>query len=247
MTLTVLSRSAAVAAAVAVVATGCGGSGSEPATSTSAETTSVETTSPETTATTTTSATAAPSTARIAPRKEAPKGPAPTIADYIADNDIQEFPVHVGDPGAPEIDLPMPEGWQPAGEDTPEWAYGAIYYDGPGAEEYTPSVVALVSRLVGNVDPQAVLDHAAGELTNLPGWTPLGEGGESTLGEYPAYQLAGNWNQDGVAKVVAQKTVVIPGRDGLYVLQLNADGLESQSDIVAEATNVIDDETVITP
>ena len=29
-------------------------------------------------------------------------------------------------------------------------------------------------------------------------------------------------------RAIAQKTVVIPGKDGLYVLQLNADGLEDQ-------------------
>ena len=240
MKLSALTRSAAVAAAIAVVATGCGSdTTTEPSTSTSVESTSAETT--------TTSAKAAPSTARIAPRKEAPEGPAPTIADYIAENDIQESPVRLGDPGAPTIDLPMPDGWQPAGEDTPEWAYGAIFYDGPGAEEYTPSIVAIVSKLTGDVDPQAIIDNAPGELTNLPGWSPLNEGQVSTLGEYPAFQLGGNWVQDGVAKVVAQKTVVIPGSDGLYVLQLNADGLESQTDIVASATNVIDEQTTITP
>ncbi len=240
MKLSALTRSAAVAAAIAVVATGCGSdTTTEPSTSTSVESTSAETT--------TTSAKAAPSTARIAPRKEAPEGPAPTIADYIAENDIQESPVSLGDPGAPTIDLPMPDGWQAAGEDTPEWAYGAIFYDGPGAEEYTPSIVAIVSKLTGDVDPQAIIDNAPGELTNLPGWSPLNEGQVSTLGEYPAFQLGGNWVQDGVAKVVAQKTVVIPGSDGLYVLQLNADGLESQTDIVASATNVIDEQTTITP
>lgn len=240
MKLSAFARTAAVAAALALVATGCGSdTKTEPSTSTSVESTSAETT--------TTSAKAAPSTARIAPREEAPEGPAPTIADYIAENDIQESPVNIGDPGAPTIDLPMPDGWQPAGEDTPEWAYGAIFYDGPGAEEYTPSIVAIVSKLTGDVDPQAILDNAPGELTNLPGWRPLGEGRVSTLGDYPAFQLGGNWTQDGVAKVVAQKTVVIPGSDGLYVLQLNADGLESQTDIVASATNVIDEQTTITP
>ena len=52
---------------------------------------------------------------------------------------------------------------------------------------------------------------------------------------------------DGETKVVAQKTVVIPGADGLYVLQLNADGLENQDEIIGAATNVIDAETTITP
>jgi hypothetical protein len=40
---------------------------------------------------------------------------------------------------------------------------------------------------------------------------------------------------------------VIPGSDGLYVLQLNADGLEDQKEIIGAATDVIDEQTKITP
>jgi len=46
---------------------------------------------------------------------------------------------------------------------------------------------------------------------------------------------------------VAQKTVVIPGSDGLFVLQLNADGTEDQMGILMDATNIIDEQTTITP
>ena len=228
------------AAAVVLVATACGTSETESGTP-------VAESSETATTTATTSAAAAPSRERIAPRQESAPGPATTIADYIAENDIRETPVFRGDPGAPTIDLPFPEGWQDAGADTPEWAYGAIYYSGPGAEEYTPSIVALLSRLTGDVDPDAIIEYAAGELTNLPGWEPLSRGRTSTLSGFPAYQLGGTWVQDGVTKVVAQKTAVVPGNDGLYVLQLNADGLESQLDIIGPATDIIDDQTVITP
>ena len=237
---TALIRGAAAAAAVALVATACGTSETESGTP-------VAESSETATTTATTSAAAAPSRERIAPRQESAPGPATTIADYIAENDIRETPVFRGDPGAPTVDLPFPEGWEDAGADTPEWAYGAIYYSGPGAEEYTPSIVALMSRLTGDVDPDAIIEYAAGELTNLPGWEPLSRGRTSTLSGFPAYQLGGTWVQDGVTKVVAQKTAVVPGNDGLYVLQLNADGLESQLDIIGPATDIIDDQTVITP
>ena len=84
-------------------------------------------------------------------------------------------------------------------------------------------------------------------MQNLQGWEQSNEGQTSTLGEYPAYQLGGTWDSEGKRKIVAQKTVVIPGADGLYVLQLNADGLENQGDVVNAATEVIDAETKITP
>ena len=235
---TAITGAAAIAAAIAIVLSGCGSdTKTEPSASTSSKTS----------ASTSTSAKAAPSSKpKVAPRDEDAKGPNPTIASYIADNNIQETPVKRGAPGSPTIDLPVPDGWAPAGEDTPEWAYGAIVYTGPDAGDYTPSIVALVSKLTGNVDPQQIIDLAPGELNNLPGWKAMNEGEASTLGEYPAYQLGGTWTQDGQTKIVAQKTVVIPGSDGLYVLQLNADSLENQKEIIGAATDVIDNETKIT-
>jgi Probable lipoprotein LpqN len=229
---------AAVATAVAVVLSGCGSdTKTEPGTATKSSKSSSETSSTK----------AAPSKAKVAPRDEDAQGPNPTIASYIAENHIQEAPVKRGDPGSPTIDLPLPDGWEPAGENTPEWAYGAIIYTGPEAADYSPSIVALVSKLSGNVDPQKIIDLAPGELENLSGWKPLNEGQTSTLGDYPAYQLGGTWTQDGQTKIVAQKTVVIPGADGLYVLQLNADGLDNQAEVIGAATDVIDQQTTITP
>jgi hypothetical protein len=236
---TAITGTAAIAAAVAIVLSGCGSdTKTEPSTSTSSKTST----------STSTSAKAAPSSKpKVAPRDEDAKGPNPTIASYIAENNIQETPVKRGDPGSPTIDLPIPDGWEPAGADTPDWAYGAIVYTGPDAGDYTPSIVALVSKLTGNVDPQKIIDLAPGELNNLPGWKAMNEGEASTLGEYPAFQLGGTWTQDGETKIVAQKTVVIPGSDGLYVLQLNADGLENQKELIGAATDVIDTDTKITP
>ena len=40
---------------------------------------------------------------------------------------------------------------------------------------------------------------------------------------------------------------MIPGQDGLYVLQLNADGTEDQTGLLMDATNVIDEQATITP
>jgi hypothetical protein len=127
----------------------------------------------------------------------------------------------------------------------PGWAYCAITYTGPEGADYTPSIVAMLSKLTGNVDPQKILDLAPGEMNNLPGFEAWNEGATSTLGEYRAYQLGGTWQSETMKKITAQKTVVIPGPDGLYVLQLNADGLEAQSDIISNATDAIDSQTTI--
>jgi hypothetical protein len=40
---------------------------------------------------------------------------------------------------------------------------------------------------------------------------------------------------------------VIPGQDGLFVLQLNVDGTEAQMGLLMDATSVIDKQTTVTP
>jgi Probable lipoprotein LpqN len=230
------SRSAGVIA-IAATALGLGlaacGSDTKSEPSTSAETTSATTT--------TTTSEAAPTTSAQA------SGPNYTIVDYIRDNGIVETPVHRGDPGSPTIDLPFPPGWEDAGESTPEWAYGAIVFTDPAMAEDPPSIIALLSKLTGNVDPAKILEFAPGEIQNLPGYEGADSGSPSTLGGFDATQIGGTYTKDGVMRLIAQKTVVIPGQDGLYVLQINADGREDQFGPLMDATEVIDEQTTITP
>ena len=76
-----------------------------------------------------------------------------TIADYINENKIIETPFNKDEPGAPVFDFPTPPGWALAGEQTPEWAYGAIVYQNPVNPEDPPFVLAIISKLTGDVDP----------------------------------------------------------------------------------------------
>ena len=100
--------------AVVIVALGIGvvgcGSGSTPSSNKTSSTASTATTAAPTT-------TAKPQS-KVAPRTTVP-GPNPTIASYIQQNGITQTPVHRGDPGAPTINLPIPDGWADAGPDTP--------------------------------------------------------------------------------------------------------------------------------
>jgi hypothetical protein len=227
MTAVATAGLAAISLSVALV--GCG-SKTESKTATS--------TSTSTSTSTTTSASSSPAQAA---------GPNKTIQDYLKENDIQDTTVHRGDPGSPTIDLPVPPDWSDAGRQTPEWAYGAIVYDKPEDPTDPPSIIALVSKLTGNVDPATILELAPGELKNLPQYEPLGDDNKSTLSGFDAVQLGGMYVKDGKRRIIAQKTVVIPGSDGLYVLQMNADALDGQEGPLMDATSVIDDKTTITP
>ncbi|WP_424381978.1 LpqN/LpqT family lipoprotein [Mycobacterium sp.] len=238
-----MKRTAAInGVAIAIVALGIGlvGCGSTSGSNNSSNKTSAATSAGKTTTTTT-----AKPQSKVAPRPSV-QGPNPTVASYIQQNGITETQVHRGDPGAPTIDLPIADGWADAGRDTPARAYWAIVDNGPEAAKYTPSIVATVTKLAGNADQQKILDLAGGELKNLPGFKPMGDGAAATLAGFPAYQFGGTWVDGGQTKAVAQKTVVIASGNALYVMRLNADCLEDQIGQALPATINIDEQAKIT-
>jgi hypothetical protein len=193
--------------------------------------------------------TSKPSTSSSAAATSAPEAKANvTIPDYIKAQGITETPVKRGEPGSPEINMPFPPGWEDMGPATPPWAWGGIKFTGdPAMAANPPTIIALLSKLTGNVDPAKILEYAPGEMKNLPGYEGDGQGSASTLGGFNAWQIGGSYMKDGVKHAVAQKTVTIPVADGVYVLQLNADGTEDQMGVLMDATKVIDDQTTITP
>ena len=231
------AASGAAAIAIVVIASGLAGCGSSSTNTNGAGKSSAS-------GTAATSSTAAKPQSKVAPRLSV-DGPTPSIASYFKDSHITATPVHKGDPGAPTINFPIPDGWADAGPDTPATAYWAIVDTGPEAAEYSPSIVATLSKLDGDVDPQKLIELAAGGTKNLPGFKPHGEGGEDNLGGSPAYQLGGTWTQDGKEKAVAEKVVVINGKDNIYLLELNADCLPDQIEKALPATITIDEKTTI--
>ena len=129
------------------------------------------------------------------------------------------------DPKAPAVRMPVPAGWSTVSKDkAPEYAFGALVYTGPGFTADPPNIIALMSKLSGNVDPQKILELAPGELRNLPNYKPTNVGEAGTLGGHPAYTLDGTFTRGGSTRFIAQKTIEIPAPEGLYVLQLNVEG-----------------------
>jgi Probable lipoprotein LpqN len=221
---------AAMGVAIAAISLGVGlvGCGSKSTTTPSSTSTSSATT---TKTTTSTSAQAS--------------GTNQTIADYIKQNGIQETMITHDTPGAPTIDLPVPDGWKVLPEST-DAPYGGVAFNTPTDPNDPPKIIAIVEKLTGNVDADKLLAVAPGEVKNLQGYDG-NDGEKSTLSGFPAYQLGGDYTKDGTPRVVAQKTVVIQGKDGVYVLQLNAEGPQPDKTPLMDATTVVDDKTTITP
>ena len=184
---------------------------------------------------TSTATTSAPSTSAQA------SGPNETIADYIKKNNIQQTTITHGTPGAPTIDLPVPEGWTriPEGADA---LYGGIVFNTPTNPDDPPKIIAIVEKLTGDVDTYKLLAVSPGEIKNLPGYKGS-DGQLSTLSGYPASRLGGSYTKNGVTRMVAQNTVAIERKDGIYVLQLNAEGPEADAGALMAATGVMVQQT----
>lgn len=221
-------RAGVVAIAAVALGIGLGGCGSD--TKTAPSTSSKETTTGSNTATT-----------------KAP--PDKTIADYIKENNIVETPVLRGDPGTPTINLPIPEDWQDVGSRAPEGAYDAMQDSDPAMAADPPTMIFYVAKLAGNVDAAKILEYAPAEIQKLPGYEGPQVGSPTTVGGFDATQIGGFYTKNGVKRAIGQMTAVIPGQDGLYVLQLNAESIakQDQERALTLATGVIAMQATITP
>lgn len=172
-------------------------------------------------------------------------GQLPTLGDYIKQNNITETPAKHDDPGVPKIALPMPPGWADAGAATPSYAYNAIVGTDPILQPDPPTVVAVLSKLTGDVNPAQILELAPNELRNLPDF----QGSEPQPGKISGFDdvaIAGTYSRNGQQRVIEQTTVVIPVADGLYVLQINVDGVFEHTEVVMQVVDAIAKQATIT-
>lgn len=168
-----------------------------------------------------------------------------TLHQYILDNKIAEVPFKKDEPGTPKIEFPFPADWSPAGDRTPDWAYGAIVYDKAVDPNDPPFMYAIASKLTGNVDPAKIIELAPGQLNGLPEFTAIGEPEKSKVGGFEAIDYVGTYVWEGKKRAVGQQTIVIPGKDAVFVLQLNGEAPEGQEQAVIDAAKIIQEKTTI--
>ncbi|CRZ16781.1 LpqN/LpqT family lipoprotein [Mycolicibacterium neworleansense] len=190
------------------------------------------------TSTSTTDRAAPPTSAQIS-------GPNETLADYIKNNDIQRTAVVPGTPGAPKIDLPVPEGWTriSAGADAP---YFEIVPITPADPADPPRITATVDKLTGAVDVDKLLLVAPGEVKNLSGYQG-DDAVRATMSGHPSSRLGGSYTKNGAIRMVAQNTVVIQNAGGIYVLQIAAEGPQADAGPLQAAAKEIVQKATIAP
>ncbi|MEI7914027.1 MAG: LpqN/LpqT family lipoprotein [Mycobacteriaceae bacterium] len=165
---------------------------------------------------------------------------------YITENKIAEVPFKKGDPGTPKIEFPFPPDWSSAGDRTPDWAYGAIVYDKAPDPENPPFMYAIASKLTGNVDPAKILELAPAQLNDLPEFSPREAPRRDKVSGFDAIDYVGTYVWEGKRRAVGQQTIVIPGSDALFVLQINGEAPQGQEQAVIDAVGLINEKTTIT-
>ena len=169
-----------------------------------------------------------------------------TLHQYIVDNNIAEAPFTADEPGTPKVDVPVPPDWRSAGDQTPEWAYGAIVYDKAMDPKDPPFIYAIASRLTGDVDPAKLIELAPGQLNGLPEFKAIGEVDRGKINGFDYVDYTGTYVWEGKTRAVGQQTIVIPGKDAIFVLQLNGEAPEGQEQPIIDAAKLINEQTTIT-
>jgi hypothetical protein len=219
--------------ATALLLTGCGSAQTTEATSSATET-------PSSTDVSASSSKAAPSTAAPAAN--------PTVGDYLKEIGVTPTFIKAGEPGTPQLNLPTPTGWRNLGPDTPKDAWGGIVLDDPTLGNDVPAIIARLAKLSGGQpDPAKILELAPNQVRNLPGYKGPDAGTPSSLGGFEAVDIKGTTVRNGKTLLVARKTVVITGQDGLYLLALDAQGPQGEADALGAAMATIDSDTTIEP
>ena len=106
-------------------------------------------------------------------------------------------------------------------------------------------IVAVVSKLTGNVDPTEVLQHPSADLLDPSGYQPSGDPSPGRVSGFDAVQWSATYVKSGTKRIVTQKTVVIPDNGAVFVLQIKADVPDGQDNVLMAATEVINEQTVI--
>ena len=67
-----------------------------------------------------------------------------------------------------------------------------------------------------------------------------------TFDGFDAIDYVGTYVWEGKQRAVGQQTIVVPGKDGLFVLQLNGEAPAGQEQVVIDAANLIREQTTVT-
>lgn len=195
--------------------------------------------SPTTTVTAT--ATAAPATTQAAAEPaRAPRTPATsgTLAEYFKDNGVDIEPQKAAGFNALNIVLPMPTGWTVVPDPNVPDAFTVIADRVGGDALYTPNAQLMVSKLVGEFDPEEAITHGYVDAQKLFAWQSTAAS-MADLGGFPSAKIEGTYRDNDITLNTSRRHVIAPSGSDHYLVSLFVTTSANQVVATAEATDAI--------
>ncbi|MEC3951870.1 LpqN/LpqT family lipoprotein [Nocardia sp. CDC153] len=140
-----------------------------------------------------------------------------TIAEYLANAQIQATPVDATAPGAPKVTVGIPEGWQQVPAGMFPGSYGV--WTQPPVNGWADNAVLLVATFTPKVDARDLLTHAFADARQLPNWQDLETDTEDFDG-HPSAGITGTYTVDPLTLWAYNRYIIVDSPNGQYLVQL---------------------------
>lgn len=192
-----------------------------------------------TTVTATATATPAPTQAAAEPAST-PRTPATsgTLAEYFKDNGVEVEPQKAAGFDALNIVLPKPTGWTVVPDPNVPDAFTVIADRAGGDALYTPNAQLMVSKLIGEFDPEEAITHGYVDAQKLFAWQSTAAS-MANLGGFPSAKIEGTYRDNDITLNTSRRHVIATSGSDHYLVSLFVTTSANQVVATAEATDAI--------
>lgn len=186
----------------------------------------------------------APRTATAADAPEAAKpaivpATSGTLRDYFEAHNVRLEPQTSRGFTALNIVLPMPAGWSNVPDPNVPDAFAVIADRTSGGDgSYTSNASLVVSKLIGEFDPQEAISHGFVDSEELPAWRTT----DASMGDFhgmPSALIEGTYRESSMALNTSRRHVIAASGPDKYLVSLAVTSTVDQAIASANATDAI--------
>ncbi|WP_068164592.1 LpqN/LpqT family lipoprotein [Rhodococcus phenolicus] len=142
-----------------------------------------------------------------------------TLRAYLDAHEVALVSVHPGDPGHPDVAIPLPDGWAEVAHDVFPQAHTVIVAPEYIIDDWSPNAVLLHGRMSRWRPTDELLDVAGSEALALPEWNELRSSATDFHGHRSVF-VHGTYRVEGVEFTAATRYLVIDDEYDRYLTQL---------------------------
>ena len=161
-----------------------------------------------------------------------------TIAEFLKEKGATLEPQKAAEFKALNIVLPVPPGWSVVPDPNVPDAFGVIADRKGGDGLYTSNAQVLVYKLVGDVDPQAVISHGYIDSQALKVWQST-SASMADFGGFPSSVITGTYRDNDLTLNTTRRYLVATSGADHYLVSLSVTTAANQVVASAIATDAI--------